>query len=75
MAKLNTNMMLIRAEAELRRRFEAALDYSIRYGRDWEDAERLQSQLNRYRRALGVVPLDFIWRPRLTADERELAAA
>ncbi len=74
MSRLNTNMTLIRAEAELRRRFEEALDYSARYGGGVEDAERLQRQLNLYRGALNIVPFDFVWRPRLYVEE-EMATA
>jgi hypothetical protein len=76
MAKLNTNMTLIRAEAELRRQFEEALTYAIQYdGPTWNDVERLQRQLNLYRTALNMEPAVLQWRPRVLQEEREELAA
>lgn len=72
MANLNTNMTLIRAEAELRRRYEAALTYAVQYGGSaWNDVVTLQRQLTLYRRALGMEPVVLEWRPRVP---KELAA-
>lgn len=76
MAKLNTNMMLIRAEEELRRQYEEALTYAIRYdGATWGDVERLQRQLNLYRRALEIETEALQWRPRVLQEEPEELAA
>ncbi len=76
MAKLNTNMTLIRAEAELRRQYEEALTYAVRYdGATWDEVEPLQRQLNLYRRALAMEPAVLQWRPRVLSEEREELAA
>ena len=76
MAKLNTNMTLIRAEAELRRQYEEALSYAVCYdGSTWDDVERLQRQLNLYRSALKMEPAVLQWRPRVLQAEREELAA